>query len=168
MGEDFVQTFEDHGLAPLDKQCLSHELASLLNVDEDVKMTRGEVVKRVWNYIDEHELKEPKNARYIIPDEKMSTVFGKGKFLGFTMAKYLEKHYKRENINDNAKEGTSSKHEESYKAEDFKLEKTVDKKIIGIGTDKKEGLGLAGKELTKLGKRKIVEETRKMDAVDKK
>ena len=83
---------QSEGRAPLDKQCLSHELSNLLNVDEDVKMTRGQVVKRVWNYIDEHELKEPKNARYIIPDEKMSTVFGNVKFLGHAMLQDIDKH----------------------------------------------------------------------------
>merc|ERR550519_2973447 len=139
----FDKDCQSEGLAPLDKQCLSHELASLINVDEDVKMTRGQVVKRVWNYIDEHELKEPKNARYIVPDEKMSTVFGKEKFLGFSMAKYLENHYKRENINDNAGEGTSSEHEGSegsYKMSEYfvKIGQTVDKKINEIGADIKE------------------------------
>merc|ERR550519_2097567 len=142
----FDKDCQSEGLAPLDKQCLSHELASLINVDEDVKMTRGQVVKRVWNYIDEHELKEPKNARYIIPDKKMSTVFGKEKFLGFSMAKYLENHYKRENISDNAGEETSNQLEGSYKmGEDFV--QTVDKNINEIGADIKEGLDLASKKI---------------------
>ena len=154
---------KSEGLGPLDKQCLSHELTSLLNVDEDIKMTRDQVVKRVWNYIDEHDLKESKNARYIIPDEKMSTVFGEEKFLGFSMTKYLESHYKKENVSDNTGEETSNALEGSYNmGEDFV--QTVDKNINEIGADIKEGLDLASKELDKF--EKIVEENMDVTEAD--
>ena len=39
------------GAKPLDKQCLSNELAALLDVKTTNKMTRGQVIKNIWSYI---------------------------------------------------------------------------------------------------------------------
>ena len=97
----FDMECEPEGRAPLDKQCLSHELRNLINVDKGTKLIRGQVVKRVWDYIDEHDLKDPKNPRYVIPDEKMSAVVGENRIVGFTMTIQLENHYKREHMKVN-------------------------------------------------------------------
>lgn len=42
-------------------------------------MPRTEVTKKIWAYIKKHKLQDPKNMRNIIPDDKLSKVFGKGK-----------------------------------------------------------------------------------------
>ena len=70
-------------------------MAALLDTNTDTKMTRGQVIKNIWNYIKEHNLKDPEDPNYIIPDEKIAAVFGKEKFCpGFEMAKWLGRHYK--------------------------------------------------------------------------
>jgi DNA topoisomerase I len=40
------------------------------------KLTRPQITKKLWEYIKEHKLQDPKNKRMIVPDEKLSKVFG--------------------------------------------------------------------------------------------
>lgn len=51
---------------------LSKQLAKLVGSDE---MPRTEVLKKLWDYIREHKLQDPKDKRYIIPDAKMKETF---------------------------------------------------------------------------------------------
>lgn len=37
---------------------------------------RGEVVKKVWDYIKKNDLQNPKNKRNIFADEKLKVIFG--------------------------------------------------------------------------------------------
>jgi chromatin remodeling complex protein RSC6 len=39
-------------------------------------LPRGEVVKKVWDYIKKNNLQNPKNKRNIFADEKLSKIFG--------------------------------------------------------------------------------------------
>lgn len=39
-------------------------------------LTRGEVVKKVWDYIKKNDLQNPKNKRNIFSDDKLSKIFG--------------------------------------------------------------------------------------------
>jgi DNA topoisomerase I len=39
-------------------------------------MTRGQVTKKVWEYIKKHDLQSPDNKRLIVPDESLAKVFG--------------------------------------------------------------------------------------------
>lgn len=39
-------------------------------------LTRGEVVKKVWDYIKKNDLQNPKNKRNIFADDKLSKIFG--------------------------------------------------------------------------------------------
>jgi chromatin remodeling complex protein RSC6 len=56
-------------------------------------MPRSEVVKALWVYIKKHDLQDPKNKRNIVPDEKLSAVFGgKGAVSMFEMTKLVSKH----------------------------------------------------------------------------
>ena len=50
----------------------SEELAVIVGKD---KLTRGEIIKKTWEYIKEHKLQNPKNKREIIPDAKLTKVF---------------------------------------------------------------------------------------------
>jgi len=68
---------------------LSEELADIVGGDE---MPRHEVVKRMWAYIKENELQDPKNKQIIICDEKLSKVIPTKKFKGFGMTKFLKEH----------------------------------------------------------------------------
>lgn len=37
---------------------------------------RGEVVKKIWDYIKKNDLQNPKNKRNIFADEKLAKIFG--------------------------------------------------------------------------------------------
>ena len=70
---------------------LSKELAAVVGADE---LSRPEVVKRVWDYIKEHQLQDPKNKRLIIPDAKLAKVFGSKSALDMMqLARVLGKHF---------------------------------------------------------------------------
>ena len=57
-------------------------------------LPRGEAVRKVWDYIKQHELQNPKNRREIVGDAKLEKVFGKKKVTMFEMNKYLAQHLK--------------------------------------------------------------------------
>jgi chromatin remodeling complex protein RSC6 len=69
----------------------SKELAAIVGKD---RMPRGEVVKRVWDYIKKNELQNPENRREILADEKLEPIFGKKKVTMFEMNKHLAQHLK--------------------------------------------------------------------------
>jgi len=68
---------------------LSDELADVVGGNE---MPRHEVVKRMWTYIKDNKLQDPKNKQMILCDEKLSKVIPTKKFRGFGMAKFLKDH----------------------------------------------------------------------------
>jgi len=68
---------------------LTAELADIVGGDE---MPRHEVVKRMWAYIKENQLQDPKNKQMIKCDDKLSKVFPSKKFRGFGMTKFLKDH----------------------------------------------------------------------------
>merc|ERR1712013_443286 len=68
---------------------LSEELADIVGGDE---MPRHEVVKRMWAYIKENKLQDPKNKQMIKCDEKLAKIVPTKKFRGFGMTKYLKEH----------------------------------------------------------------------------
>lgn len=56
-------------------------------------MPRGQVVKKVWEYIKKHDLQNPKNKRNIFADEKLLPLFGgKKEVTMFEMTKLLSGH----------------------------------------------------------------------------
>lgn len=58
-------------------------------------MSRGEVVKKIWEYIKSHNLQNPKNKRNILADDKLKTVFGgKSEVTMFEMTKLVSAHLK--------------------------------------------------------------------------
>ena len=58
-------------------------------------MSRGEVVKKLWEYIKKHDLQNPQNKRNIIADDKLKPVFGgKGEVNMFEMTKLVSGHLK--------------------------------------------------------------------------
>lgn len=58
-------------------------------------MSRGEVVKKIWEYIKKNNLQNPANKRNILADDKLKTVFGgKGEVTMFEMTKLVSAHLK--------------------------------------------------------------------------
>lgn len=67
----------------------SEELAAIVG---KARLTRGEVVKKVWDYIKAHSLQDPKDRRRIIADAKLKPVFGVESVTMFEMNKHLARH----------------------------------------------------------------------------
>lgn len=72
---------------------LSDELIAILNEKE---MARGEVLKKIWDYIRQNNLQDANNKRLINPDAKLAKVFGSKEPIDmFKMTGILSKHIKR-------------------------------------------------------------------------
>jgi chromatin remodeling complex protein RSC6 len=69
----------------------SKELAAVVG---PAPLPRGEVVRKVWDYIKQHDLQNPENRREILADAKLEPVFGKKKVTMFEMNKHLAQHLK--------------------------------------------------------------------------
>ena len=67
----------------------SKELAAVVGKEP---LPRGEVVSKVWAYIKQHGLQDPKNRREILADAKLEPVFGKKRVTMFEMNKHLARH----------------------------------------------------------------------------
>jgi upstream activation factor subunit UAF30 len=58
-------------------------------------MSRGMVVKKIWEYIKKHDLQNPQNKRNILADDKLKPLFdGKGEVTMFEMTKLVSGHMK--------------------------------------------------------------------------
>jgi chromatin remodeling complex protein RSC6 len=69
---------------------ISAELAVIIGKGP---MPRSEVVKKLWVYIKEHNLQDPKNKRNINADESLKKVFGGKEVVNmFEMTKLISKH----------------------------------------------------------------------------
>ncbi|QVL58130.1 MAG: hypothetical protein KFB93_03365 [Simkaniaceae bacterium] len=69
---------------------ISAELAEVVGKGP---MPRTEVTKKLWAYIKKHKRQDPDNMRNIIPDEKLSKVFGGKRAINmFDMTKKVNKH----------------------------------------------------------------------------
>jgi len=71
---------------------ISDELKAV--VGEEVT-SRGDVTKKIWEYIKKHKLQDPKNKRQIVPDAKLTKVFGSKKPIDMMqLARVLGPHFK--------------------------------------------------------------------------
>jgi chromatin remodeling complex protein RSC6 len=71
---------------------LSPELQEIVGAK---KLTRPQVVKKVWAYIKAKKLQDTKNRRLINPDAKLGEVLGKRPIDMLKMAGALSKHIKK-------------------------------------------------------------------------
>jgi upstream activation factor subunit UAF30 len=55
-------------------------------------LARGEVVKKIWDYIKKHNLQNPQNKRNIMADDKLMPIFGKKEVTMFEMTKLVSGH----------------------------------------------------------------------------
>jgi len=71
---------------------LSPELADVVGAKE---LSRGQAVKKIWEYIKANKLQDPSNKRMIIPDEKLAKIFGSKEPLQmFKLVAVLNDHIK--------------------------------------------------------------------------
>jgi len=69
---------------------LSSELEAVIGKGP---LSRGEVVKKLWDYIKKNDLQNPANKRNILADEKLQAVFGgKKEVTMFEMTKLVSAH----------------------------------------------------------------------------
>ncbi|MFH1286801.1 MAG: SWIB/MDM2 domain-containing protein [Candidatus Magasanikbacteria bacterium] len=60
-------------------------------------LPRGQVVKKLWEYIKKYDLQNPKNKRNILADEKLKVLFGgKKEVTMFEMTKLVSPHMTNE------------------------------------------------------------------------
>ena len=86
-----IKTKRKSGLTQM--QCaLSPELAEIVGAK---KMTRPQVVKKIWTYIKSKKLQDTKNRRLINPDSRLSEVLGKRPIDMLKMAGAISKHIKK-------------------------------------------------------------------------
>lgn len=57
-------------------------------------LPRTEVIKKLWEYIKQHNLQNPQNKRNILADDKLKVIFGKGEVTMFEMTKLVSAHLK--------------------------------------------------------------------------
>jgi chromatin remodeling complex protein RSC6 len=71
---------------------VSKELASIVGSG---KLTRPQIVKKLWAYIKAHKCQDAKNRRMIVPDKKLSEVIGNRPVDMLKLATHLNKHIKK-------------------------------------------------------------------------
>lgn len=79
-------------LAPIP---LSDALVKFLGTGESA-LPRSDVIKRMWDYIKQHDLQDPSDKRRILCDEKLKELFDVETFQGFTVSKLLTVHFLKE------------------------------------------------------------------------
>jgi upstream activation factor subunit UAF30 len=68
----------------------SAELSEILGSSQPV--TRAEAVKRLWDYVKEHDLQNPENRREILADDKLRLLFGKNKISMFEVGRVINEN----------------------------------------------------------------------------
>ena len=84
-----VKATSDKPNALQQKMRPSPELADVVGKED---LARGEAVSRIWEYIRNEKLQDPKDGRNILADDKLQKVFGKKQVTMFEMNKYLTAH----------------------------------------------------------------------------
>lgn len=59
------------------------------------KLTRPQIVKKLWAYIKSHRCQDSKNRRLIVPDRKLSAVLGSRPVDMLKLAGHLNKHIRK-------------------------------------------------------------------------
>lgn len=71
---------------------ISEQLSAFLGA-EDGMVSRADAVKRMWDYIKEHNLQDPTNKKMILCDQPLHDLFATEKFVGFDITKLLQRHF---------------------------------------------------------------------------
>ena len=71
---------------------ISDELKDVIGEEAS---SRGDITKKLWDYIKKNSLQDPKNKRKIVPDAKLAKVFGSKKPIDMMeLAKIIGQHLK--------------------------------------------------------------------------
>ena len=70
----------------------SQLLATLLDIDPDVRVSKASVLRRLWMRLENLELLDPVDQRYFTPDEAMKDIFGPVRMRATHMEKVIKKH----------------------------------------------------------------------------
>ncbi|GAB2227296.1 hypothetical protein Droror1_Dr00009112 [Drosera rotundifolia] len=73
---------------------LSPTLVEFLGTGE-CELTRAMVISRIWDYIKDKHLQDPKDTRMVLCDEKLKELLGVDSFRGFAVSKLLSPHLRR-------------------------------------------------------------------------
>jgi len=111
---------------------LSAEVADIVGENE---LPRHEVVKRMWAYIKENQLQDPKNKQMIKCDEKLAKIVPVKKFRGFGMAKYLKDHMNVDEAGESVPLKPRGSDEESEEESTKPAKKSTKKKKGGSSDD---------------------------------
>ncbi|MBS0619837.1 MAG: hypothetical protein JSS61_00030 [Verrucomicrobia bacterium] len=71
---------------------VSPELQAIVGT---AKLSRPQIVKKLWVYIKAHKCQDTKNRRMIVPDNKLAAVFGKKPVDMLKLAGHISKHIKK-------------------------------------------------------------------------
>ncbi|KAL4588754.1 hypothetical protein LXL04_001649 [Taraxacum kok-saghyz] len=71
---------------------ISEALMEFFGTGEN-KLSRSQVVKRIWEYIKKNDLQDPSDKRRILCDDKLKELFKADTFIGFTVSKLLSPHF---------------------------------------------------------------------------
>ena len=68
---------------------LSDELADIVGVEQ---ASRQELMKLLFAYLKDHDLKDPENKQFFFPDKKMAKVFGTERVRAYDMGELITEH----------------------------------------------------------------------------
>merc|ERR1712018_846483 len=93
------QTYQNSNQPKLAKMAKGPGLTKTMKLSADLAdivgkkvASRAECIKQLWAYIKKHNLQDPENKQFFVPDKKMAKVFGNDKIRAFGMAKFLSAH----------------------------------------------------------------------------
>jgi len=80
---------------------ISNELCEFLGVDYGTEMARTEVTKKMTHYIKDHNLQNPTNKRFIVPDDKLKSLLNvtdSDELTYFNLQKFLKTHFPKSGV----------------------------------------------------------------------
>ncbi|KAI6215020.1 SWIB/MDM2 domain-containing protein [Aphelenchoides besseyi] len=101
---------------------LSDELSTIL---DRRYMRRSDVVKEMWAYFKKNDLLDPKDRRFVIPDERMRAVLGGRRIQAFGMMKNLKNHIKDVELLDEDTRRTAIREIEQLEDSGFNFDSTL-------------------------------------------
>ncbi|KAI6188065.1 SWIB/MDM2 domain-containing protein [Aphelenchoides besseyi] len=101
---------------------LSDELSTIL---DRRYMRRSDVVKEMWAYFKKNNLLDPKDRRFVIPDERMRAVLGGRRIQAFGMMKNLKNHIKDVDLLDEDTRRTAIREIEQLEDSGFNIDSTL-------------------------------------------
>ena len=70
----------------------SQQLAQLLEIDQNMKISKASVLRLLWVRLEKQELLDPNDRRFFTPDEAMAGIFGAARMRATQMEKCIRDH----------------------------------------------------------------------------